>query len=53
MKPDTFKTPVTVLTGLGIPTPVGSVSHAYQLLMDWPAASRDRAHTIATNAWPH
>ncbi|MDW5317160.1 DUF982 domain-containing protein [Rhizobium sp. PL01] len=50
MKPDTFKTPVTILTGLGIPTPVKSVLHAYQLLMDWPAASRDRAHTIATNA---
>lgn len=49
MKPDMFKTPVTILTGLGIPTPVKSVLHAYQLLMDWPAASRDRSHTIATN----
>ncbi|KQV80513.1 DUF982 domain-containing protein [Rhizobium sp. Root1220] len=50
MKPDTFKTPVTVLIGLGIPTPVKSVLHAYQLLMDWPAASRDGAHAVAANA---
>lgn len=50
MKPDTFETPVTILTGLGIPTPVKSVLQAYQLLMNWPVATRDRAHTIATNA---
>ncbi|MBX5174608.1 DUF982 domain-containing protein [Rhizobium sp. NZLR1b] len=50
MKPDMFKTPVTILTGLGIPTPVKSVLHAYQLLMDWPAACRDRGHAVATNA---
>ncbi|WP_421404588.1 DUF982 domain-containing protein [Agrobacterium fabrum] len=50
MKPDTFKTPVTILTGLGIPTPVKSVLHAYQILMDWPFACRDRAHSVATNA---
>jgi len=50
MKPDTFKTPVTILTGLDIPTPVNSVLQAYQMLMDWPVAGRDRAHSIATNA---
>jgi hypothetical protein len=50
MKPDTFKTPVTILTGLGIPTPVNSVLQAYQMLMDWPVAGRDRAHSIAKNA---
>lgn len=50
MKPDTFKTPVTILTGLGIPTPVKSVLHAYQILTDWPALGQDRAHSIAKNA---
>jgi hypothetical protein len=50
MKPDKFKTPVTILTGLGIPTTVETVLHAYQRLMDWPAANRDNAHAIATNA---
>jgi hypothetical protein len=50
MKPDKLKTPVTILTGLGIPTTVETVLNAYQRLMDWPAASRDNAHAIATNA---
>lgn len=50
MKPDTFKTPVTILTGLGIPTPVKSVLHAYEILMDWPFTGRDRAHSVAMNA---
>jgi len=50
MKPDKFKKPVTILTGLGIPTTVASVLHAYQLLMEWPAANRDDAHAVATNA---
>lgn len=50
MKPDTFNTPVTILTGLGIPTPVRSVLQAYRILIDWPAPGRDRAHSIAMNA---
>lgn len=50
MKPDMFEKPVTILTGLGFPTQVRSALQAYRLLCDWPAASRDRAHTVALNA---
>jgi hypothetical protein len=50
MKPDMFETPVTILTGRGIPTPVRSVTQAYRLLLEWAAPGRDRAHTIALNA---
>lgn len=50
MKPDMFRKTVTILTGLGVPTPVKSVLQAYQILMDWPVASRDGAHSVATNA---
>ncbi|MDW5315846.1 DUF982 domain-containing protein [Rhizobium sp. PL01] len=50
MKPDRFEKPVTILTGLGIPTPVRSVMQAYRVLCDWPEGHRDRAHTVALNA---
>lgn len=45
-----FQTPVTVLTGLGFPTPVRSVDEAYALLLDWPGFERNRAHTLALRA---
>jgi hypothetical protein len=35
MKPDMFEEPVTILLGLGMPTKVRSVMHAYQILLDW------------------
>jgi hypothetical protein len=39
MNPDMFEKPVTMLLGLGIPTEVKSVMHAYQILMDWRNAA--------------
>jgi hypothetical protein len=50
MKPDMFKTPVRILTGLGIPTSVNSVGYAYRLLVDWPISGRDNAHSVALRA---
>ncbi|OWV81643.1 hypothetical protein ATY75_27735 [Rhizobium sp. N122] len=50
MKPDAFEPPVTILTGLGIPTPVHSVMHAYRLLLDWPIGKHDAAHAVALRA---
>ncbi|NKN35849.1 DUF982 domain-containing protein [Agrobacterium sp. a22-2] len=50
MKPDMFETPVTILTGLGIPTEIPTVTHAYELLMDWPADSYDPARALALKA---
>ncbi|WP_064713479.1 DUF982 domain-containing protein [Rhizobium bangladeshense] len=49
MKPDTFEEPVVILLGLGIPTEVRSVLHAYQILMDWRQGA-DRARNLALNA---
>ena len=49
MKPDMFEEPVTVLLGLGIPTEVRSVMHAYQILSDWPNAG-DPARELALKA---
>jgi Protein of unknown function (DUF982) len=50
MKPDMFEKPVTILTGLGIPTPVRSVMHAYRLLQEWPSLCHDPSHAIAVKA---
>ncbi|RFB85084.1 hypothetical protein B5K08_26510 [Rhizobium leguminosarum bv. trifolii] len=50
MKPDMFETPVTILTGLGIPTPVHSVMHAYRFLLEWPTPIHDAAHAVALKA---
>ena len=50
MKPDMFEQPVIILTGLGIPTPVRSVMHAYRLLLEWPGLDRDPTHAIAVKA---
>jgi hypothetical protein len=50
MKPDRFKTPVTILTGLGFPTEVCTVMHGYRLLLEWPALHTDPAHALALNA---
>jgi len=50
MKPDMFETPVTILTGLGIPTPVHSVMHAYRFLLEWPTPIDDATHAVALKA---
>jgi hypothetical protein len=50
MKPDMFEQPVRILTGLGIPTPVCSVMHAYRLLLEWPGLDRDPTHAISVKA---
>lgn len=50
MKPDMFEQPVTILAGLGIPTPVRSVMQAYRLLLEWPGLDSDPTHTIAVKA---
>lgn len=49
MKPDMFDKPVTILLGLGIPTDVKSVMHAYQILTDWRDAV-DPARALALKA---
>jgi len=49
MKPDMFEKPVTILLGLGIPTEVKSVTHAYQMLMDWRNAA-DPSRELALKA---
>jgi hypothetical protein len=49
MKPDMFDKPVTILLGLGIPTEVKSVMHAYQILMDWRNAA-DPSRQLALKA---
>ena len=49
MKPDTFEEPVTILLGLGVPTEVKSVMHAYQILMDWQNPG-DHARNLALKA---
>jgi hypothetical protein len=49
MKPDMFEKPVTILLGLGIPTEVKSVMHAYQILMDWRNAG-NRSRELALKA---
>ena len=49
MKPDMFEKPVTILLGLGIPTEVKSVMHAYQILMDWRNAA-DHSRELALKA---
>jgi hypothetical protein len=49
MKPDMFEKPVTILLGLGIPTEVHSIMHAYQILMDWPGCT-DPTRDLALNA---
>jgi hypothetical protein len=51
MTPDMFEKPVTILTGLGIPTPVCSVMHAYRLLLEWPGLDRDPTHAIARSVF--
>lgn len=50
MKPDMFEKPVTILTGLGMPTPVRSVMHAYRLLLEWPGLDRDPTRAVAVKA---
>ncbi|NTF34538.1 DUF982 domain-containing protein [Rhizobium skierniewicense] len=50
MKPDLFTTPVNVLVGLGLPTPIHSVTDAYQLLMDWRGSPHDGAKAMALKA---
>ena len=50
MKANFFKTPVSVLVGLGLPTKIGTVMEAYQLLADWPVHSRDGTHNFAFKA---
>ncbi|NRP87331.1 hypothetical protein GFPCMMHI_03251 [Ensifer adhaerens] len=50
MKPDMFQEPVSILVGLGFPAEIRSVTEAYRHLMEWPASSRDPAHSIALKA---
>lgn len=50
MKPDMFKTPVTIFVGLGFPTDVCCVMEAYRHLVEWPASNRDALHRAALNA---
>ncbi|MDM9646719.1 DUF982 domain-containing protein [Rhizobium sp. S163] len=50
MKPDMFKEPVSILVGLGFPAEIRCVLDAYRHLCEWPAASRDTAHSIALKA---
>ena len=45
-----FEEPVTILVGMGFPVTIENVMEAYALLHDWPAASRNGAHTVALNA---
>jgi hypothetical protein len=50
MKPDMFITPVVILTGLGFPTKVCTVVHAYRLLLEWPAFRHDPERALALKA---
>ncbi|RWB75324.1 MAG: DUF982 domain-containing protein [Mesorhizobium sp.] len=50
MNHDRFEEPVTVLVGMGLPARLETVAEAYAMLLDWPAASRNSAYTIALNA---
>ena len=50
MKPDMFRQPVSILVGLGFPAEVRGVMDAYRHLSEWPASSRDTAHSIALKA---
>jgi len=50
MKPDMFRTPVSIFVGLGFPTDVCSVMDAYRHLVEWPASNRDAVHRAALNA---
>jgi hypothetical protein len=49
MKYGQFEKPVTLLVGMGVPARIVDVAEAYALLQDWPAASRNAAHTVALN----
>ncbi len=50
MKTDCFEKPVRIFVGLGYPTEIGSVIDAYRYLLEWPAQSRDKGHSVALNA---
>ncbi|WP_440982980.1 DUF982 domain-containing protein [Shinella sumterensis] len=50
MKPDMFEQPLSILVGLGFPAEVRSVMEAYRHLVEWPASSRDAAHSVALKA---
>ncbi|QFY61146.1 DUF982 domain-containing protein [Rhizobium grahamii] len=50
MTPDTFREPVSVLVGLGLPVQVKSVMDAYRYLVEWPVSTRDASHSMAINA---
>lgn len=50
MKPDMFETPVTILTGLGMPTQIRSVLQAYRFLLEWPKTNHDAAHAVSLKA---
>jgi hypothetical protein len=50
MKPDMFRTPVSILVGLGFPTEISTVMDAYRHLVEWPTSFRDTAHSIALKA---
>jgi len=45
-----FKTPVTLLVGMGHRVEVRTVMDAYVLLNDWPLSQRNATHAQALNA---
>ena len=45
-----FEKPVSILVGLGFPREVGGVWEAHQLLIDWPAITRNSSHGLALKA---
>ncbi|PDQ17595.1 hypothetical protein CN311_29240 [Mesorhizobium sanjuanii] len=50
MDRSSFEKPVTILSGLGMPTKIESAAQAHAVLADWPTASRTAAHDIAARA---
>lgn len=50
MDTKSFARPVMILTGLGIPTVVGSVAEAHRVLLDSTDFKRDAAYTFAIRA---
>ncbi|MGN6464780.1 MAG: DUF982 domain-containing protein [Rhizobiaceae bacterium] len=50
METNLFEEPVTIFSGLGIPTKVETVAEAFSVLVDWPGWKRDSAHQIALKA---
>ena len=50
MREKSFRKPVVILAGLGLPTNVSSAMEAHQVLNEWPVQNRDSSHRVASNA---